>query len=150
VTVSARRAAGPSDGRAGDRADGRMGDGTDLKPRDRADGRPRDRADGDLGAGAELVVEDTGVGIAPEHLPRIFDRFYRVDPARNRATGGTGLGLAIVRRIAESHGGGVRAESEPGRGARFVVSLPLAPAPPPFTRNDEAAESPPRVGLRMS
>ncbi len=76
---------------------------------------------------ATLVVEDTGVGISPEHLQRIFDRFYRVDPARNRATGGTGLGLAIVRRIAESHGGGVCVESEPGRGARFTVTLPLAP-----------------------
>jgi len=80
----------------------------------------------DAGGRARLVVEDTGVGIAPEHLPRIFDRFYRVDPARSRATGGTGLGLAIVRRIAESHGGTVRVESEPGKGARFTVTLPSA------------------------
>jgi two-component system OmpR family sensor kinase len=76
------------------------------------------------GAQACIAVEDTGVGIEPEHLPKIFDRFYRVDPARSRATGGTGLGLAIVKHVAETHGGHVRAESEPGRGTRFTVTLP--------------------------
>jgi signal transduction histidine kinase len=86
---------------------------------------------------AELVVQDTGIGIPAEHLSRVFDRFYRVDPARNRATGGTGLGLAIVKRIAESHGGDVRVESQPGHGARFTVTLPLAEAGP-----DAAAAAP--------
>ena len=80
------------------------------------------------GSDAQLVVEDTGVGIAPEHLPRIFDRFYRIDPARSRATGGTGLGLAIVKHVAETHGGRVHAQSEPGRGSRFTVILPAEPS----------------------
>jgi heavy metal sensor kinase len=80
------------------------------------------------GSDAQVVVEDTGVGIAPEHLPRIFDRFYRVDPARSRATGGTGLGLAIVKHVAQAHGGRVTAESEVGRGSRFVVTLPAEPS----------------------
>jgi signal transduction histidine kinase len=78
---------------------------------------------------ARLEVVDDGIGIAPEHLPRVFDRFYRVDPARARATGGTGLGLAIVRRVAESHGGTVEAASEPGVGSTFTVILPVEPVP---------------------
>ena len=98
--------------------------------------RPRDGC-------AALVVEDTGVGIAPEHLPRIFDRFYRVDPARSRATGGTGLGLAIVRRIAESHGGAVIVASEPGRGTRFTVTLPLAPDVEAVPASADAREATP-------
>jgi signal transduction histidine kinase len=73
---------------------------------------------------ARLDVRDDGVGIAREHLPRVFDRFYRVDPARGRTTGGTGLGLAIVQRIAESFGGSVEATSEPGAGSTFSVTLP--------------------------
>ncbi len=79
------------------------------------------------GAGrAEISVRDTGPGIAPEHLTHVFDRFYRVDAARSRAEGGAGLGLSICRWIAEAHGGAIRAESPPGGGARFTVSLPLA------------------------
>lgn len=78
---------------------------------------------------ARLVVADDGIGIPPEHLPRVFDRFYRVDPARGRATGGTGLGLTIVKHVAESHGGSVQAASEPGVGSRFTVQLPTAPEP---------------------
>ncbi|MDA1081580.1 MAG: ATP-binding protein [Gemmatimonadetes bacterium] len=69
-------------------------------------------------------VRDTGVGIEPEHLPRVFERFYRVDPARSRQEGGTGLGLAIVKHLVEAHGGNVRAESEPGRGTTFTVRFP--------------------------
>ena len=72
-----------------------------------------------------LEVSDTGIGIAPEHLPHIFDRFYRVDEARARGDGGSGLGLAIVRSIAEQHGGRVTVASEPGKGSRFTVWLKL-------------------------
>ncbi|MDQ2987194.1 MAG: ATP-binding protein [Armatimonadota bacterium] len=74
---------------------------------------------------AVFEVEDTGIGISKEHLPRIFERFYRVDAARSRATGGTGLGLAIVRHITESMGGKVEMESEPSVGSVFRVRLPL-------------------------
>jgi len=72
-----------------------------------------------------LQVSDTGIGIAPEHLPHIFDRFYRVDEARTRGDGGSGLGLAIVKGIAEQYGGRVTAASEPGKGSRFTVCLRL-------------------------
>ncbi|MBI2830396.1 MAG: HAMP domain-containing protein [Chloroflexi bacterium] len=72
-----------------------------------------------------LQVEDTGIGIASEHLPYIFDRFYRVDKARSRAKGGTGLGLAIVKGIAEQHGGKVTVQSEPGKGSIFIAWLKL-------------------------
>jgi two-component system, OmpR family, sensor kinase len=72
-----------------------------------------------------IAVEDTGSGIAPEHLPRLFDRFYRVDRPRSRSGGGTGLGLAIVKYVAEAHGGSVGVESELGRGSRFTVRLPV-------------------------
>jgi signal transduction histidine kinase len=77
------------------------------------------------GSQLEIAVSDDGPGIAPEHRERIFDRFYRVDPSRSRATGGAGLGLAIVRQLARAQGGDARVESEPGRGARFVVTLPF-------------------------
>jgi two-component system phosphate regulon sensor histidine kinase PhoR len=77
--------------------------------------------------GAVVVgVRDTGSGIAREHLPRIFERFYRVDPARSRAAGGTGLGLAIVKHLVEAHGGRVRAESEVGRGTTVLLFFPSA------------------------
>jgi signal transduction histidine kinase len=75
---------------------------------------------------AVLRVSDTGVGIPQRDLPRIFERFYRVDRARARETGGTGLGLSIVRHIAESLGGSVMATSELGKGSTFTVRLPLA------------------------
>ncbi len=74
---------------------------------------------------ARLDVADTGPGIAPEHLPHIFDRFYRADKARSRSVGSHGLGLAIVKGIAERHGGTVTATSEPGRGSTFSVRLKM-------------------------
>jgi signal transduction histidine kinase len=70
-------------------------------------------------------VRDTGSGIAPEHLANIFERFYRADRARSRATGGAGLGLAIVKQLVAAHGGRVWAESEPGAGAQFTFTLPV-------------------------
>jgi signal transduction histidine kinase len=73
-----------------------------------------------------LEVRDTGVGIPTRDLPRVFERFYRVDRARSRETGGTGLGLAIVRHVAENHGGSVTVESELGIGSTFTVLLPAA------------------------
>jgi two-component system, OmpR family, phosphate regulon sensor histidine kinase PhoR len=80
---------------------------------------------------ATLQVTDTGEGIPASELPRVFERFYRVDKARTRQTGGTGLGLAIVRHVAEAHGGTVRVDSELGRGSTFTVSLPVAGPPTP-------------------
>jgi len=76
--------------------------------------------------GARIDVLDNGPGIAAEHLPRIFERFYRVDKARSRELGGTGLGLSIVKHLAEGMGASVSVESEPGKGARFIVTLPAA------------------------
>ena len=73
---------------------------------------------------ARITVEDTGPGIASKHLPRIFERFYRVDKARARTQGGTGLGLAIVKHIATIHGGRVELTSELGRGCRVSLYLP--------------------------
>ncbi|MDR7462719.1 MAG: ATP-binding protein [Armatimonadota bacterium] len=73
-----------------------------------------------------LVAEDTGPGIPPEHLPRVFERFYRADPSRSRAEGGTGLGLAITKHIALAHGGRVEAANRPTGGARLAVVLPAA------------------------
>jgi CheY-like chemotaxis protein len=98
------------------------------------------RADGDL---VRIAVSDTGVGIAPEFLPYVFDRFRQADSTSTRTRGGLGLGLAIVRHLVELHGGRVHAESAgPGCGATFVVELPLRPAehaPPPAV--SEAAPS---------
>ncbi len=71
-----------------------------------------------------FCVEDTGPGIAPEHLSRIFERFYRVDSSRSRELGGTGLGLSIVKHLVQLHGGEVWAESELGKGSRFYFTLP--------------------------
>lgn len=87
------------------------------------------------GAGAvELAVADTGDGLAPEHLRRVFERFYRADPGRSRQHGGSGIGLTIARALTEAHGGHIRATSDgPGQGATFTVTLPTTPptVPPP-------------------
>jgi len=76
------------------------------------------------GQGAIIEVGDTGEGIAPEHLPHIFERFYRASDSRARSDGGTGLGLAIVKHLVQAHGGRVWAESTPGKGSTFFVQLP--------------------------
>ena len=88
------------------------------------------------GVGVTISVADRGVGIPSRDLERIFERFYRVDRARSRATGGTGLGLSIVRHIAANHGGTVRVTSVEGEGSTFVLDLPAVPIP----------EVPPREG----
>jgi len=75
---------------------------------------------------AVIMVEDTGPGIAEEHLPRLFERFYRVDKSRSRALGGSGLGLAIGEQIARLHGGSLTVETAPGQGCRFRAWLPNA------------------------
>ena len=84
----------------------------------------------------EVAVVDHGIGIAPQEQPRLFERFYRVDPARSRETGGTGLGLSIVKHVAADHGGEVTVWSQPGKGSTFTLRLPvirasLAAAPDP-------------------
>jgi signal transduction histidine kinase len=76
--------------------------------------------------GLELSVSDTGSGIAPEHLSRIFERFYRADSGRARESGGTGLGLAIVRHLVEAHGGRVEAHSSEGAGTTITMFFPSA------------------------
>ncbi len=75
------------------------------------------------GNAVEVRVADTGPGIAPDDLPRVFDRFYRADPSRSRSTGGSGLGLTIARRLVEAHGGSIEAESVVGQGSRFTIRL---------------------------
>ena len=71
-----------------------------------------------------MIVRDDGPGIGPEHLDRLFERFYRVDKGRSREAGGTGLGLAIVKHIMQNHGGQVHVTSELGHGSCFICSFP--------------------------
>jgi len=89
-----------------------------------------------------LAVRDTGIGISTEHLPRITERFYRVDRSRSRDTGGTGLGLAIVKRIANRHHASLRIDSEPGRGSVFTMRFParrLIADPPALSADGETS-----------
>lgn len=83
-----------------------------------------------VSGGVYVEVEDTGPGIRAEHLPRVFERFYRVETGRPQLTGGTGLGLAIVKHLAEAHGGHVRADSAVGRGTTVSVYFPDSPPEP--------------------
>jgi signal transduction histidine kinase len=78
------------------------------------------------GAWVEVSVSDTGEGIPAEDLPNIFDRFYRVDKSRARATGGSGLGLTIAKRLVEAHGGTITVQSKLGKGSRFSFTVPVA------------------------
>ena len=85
----------------------------------------------------EIFVRDDGPGIPPEAIDRVFERFYRVDKARSRDQGGTGLGLSIVKHIVQAHGGEVRVESEPGKGATFFFTLPETPEIQPQMDTDK-------------
>jgi two-component system, OmpR family, phosphate regulon sensor histidine kinase PhoR len=87
----------------------------------------------------EIEVRDSGIGIAREHLPRLTERFYRVDGSRSRDTGGTGLGLSIVKHVAQRHGGELEIDSEPGKGSSFRLVLPA-----PRVRTLESAADPRR------
>jgi two-component system sensor histidine kinase SenX3 len=98
----------------------------------------------------EISVTDQGVGIDAADRERIFERFYRADPARSRETGGTGLGLAIVKHIVSNHGGEVTVWSQPGAGSTFTIRLPMAaamadgdtpPIPESTTSRQEAAST---------
>lgn len=89
----------------------------------------RQAGDTDHLATVEIIVTDQGIGIAEADLDRVFERFYRADPARSRATGGTGLGLAIVKHVAANHGGRVSVTSRARHGSTFTLTLPVTPTP---------------------
>ncbi|HVK53513.1 MAG TPA: ATP-binding protein, partial [Burkholderiales bacterium] len=89
---------------------------------------------------AEFSVTDTGVGIGPEHLPRLTERFYRVDRSRSRETGGTGLGLAIAKHVLSRHQTRLEVESELGKGSTFSAHFPaVRVTPPPQSLSSAAA-----------
>jgi two-component system phosphate regulon sensor histidine kinase PhoR len=103
-----------------------------IKYGTRADAAGGDRVEVTVSRTAKegtLAVRDFGRGIQPEHLPRLTERFYRIDPGQSRAKNGTGLGLAIVKHIVNRHRGGLIVESTPGAGALFTVYIPMAPPP---------------------
>lgn len=81
------------------------------------------------GDNIEISVTDRGIGIDKDDQERVFERFFRVDKARSRATGGTGLGLAIVKHVAANHNGAIRLWSQPGTGSTFTLSIPAYPRP---------------------
>ena len=118
--VGARRR-GPADHRAPQPA----GERGRLQPGEDPGGRLDPQAERD--DSVEISVADQGIGIPERDLERIFERFYRVDPARSRATGGTGLGLAIVKHVIAAHGGKVTVWSKEGAGSTFTLRLPLRP-----------------------
>jgi two-component system phosphate regulon sensor histidine kinase PhoR len=89
--------------------------------------------------GAALTVEDTGIGIEREHLPRLTERFYRVDRGRSRETGGTGLGLAIVKHALARHQASLDIESEPGKGSRFTARFPARRVVPALAPTADAS-----------
>ena len=91
--------------------------------------------------GGVFEVRDTGIGIAREHLPRLGERFYRVDDGRSRASGGTGLGLAIVKHTAQRHGGELQVDSEPGKGSSFRLVFPAARVQQRSAQAGEATEA---------
>lgn len=98
--------------------------------------------------GVAISVADTGAGIAAEHLPNVFERFYRADESRQQASGGSGLGLAIVRSIVEAHGGQVAVESSPGRGSVFTIVLPAGQPERPRHGPPELGEPQAAAGRR--
>ena len=89
----------------------------------------------------QVAVTDRGIGIPPEYTERVFERFFRIDPARSRSTGGTGLGLAIVKHVAANHGGSVTVWSRPGTGSTFTLRLPAVPQQPSFEQPASAPRS---------
>jgi signal transduction histidine kinase len=93
-------------------------------------------------------VSDTGIGIPPENLPHVFDRFYRVDKARTRAQGGSGLGLSIAKWVAQAHGGAIRVSSQVGEGTTFSVTLPLYSQQTDSTNEDDLDQEKTRPSLR--
>ena len=97
-----------------------------------------DQANGDV---VEVAVVDEGIGIPTDLTERVFERFFRVDPARSRDTGGTGLGLSIVKHVAAEHGGDVSVWSRPGRGSTFTIRLPQADQNLPASSGDTAASA---------
>src|SRR5579863_995771 len=99
--------------------------------------------------GGHFAVSDTGIGIPPEHLPRLTERFYRVDPGRSRATGGSGLGLAIVKHVLQRHGARLEVQSTLGAGSSFICHFPpqRVAAPPRSALSAETAEVPGRAAL---
>lgn len=101
------------------------------------------RRAGDL---VEIAVVDQGIGIAKADQERVFERFYRVDPARSRDTGGTGLGLSIVKHVAADHGGEVVIWSQPGRGSTFTLRIPAAHLPPAGVSGTSGEDQPEEVG----
>ena len=105
---------------------------------------------GDAEGGATITVADTGVGIDPAELPRIFDRFFRGSGASEARGSGSGLGLAIVRSIVEMHGGSVTVESRLGAGTTFRVTLPAIPRPPSSSDSQRVAETSPAQAQNLN